>query len=258
MHGPPQQSVDDTTRAPLFPTEVVVADDVFTVEPDYALAILLCDGADSTSSTESAAWRLARAQAALRADFDTTNALDEDPEVTAWHAAYRRLGVSPRRFPFAADSLTRRVLKGGVLPTLGAIVDTCNAVSISSRMPIAACDAAGIAPGPLHVRRANGDEVFLPLGSPEAPEHPAAGEIVYADSAGNAHSRRWNWRQSHLVRTTSRTRTVIVTVESVRPDGAQDVAAIAAELADLLETSCSRVRRAGIITRERPRIGISL
>nr|WP_240979476.1 phenylalanine--tRNA ligase beta subunit-related protein [Streptomyces sp. HNM0574] len=156
------------------------------------------------------------------------------PSIAAWRAAYTECGTSASRYPCAAESLLRRVAKSGALPRINTLVDLCNAVSLRHALPVAACSLAEIT-GPLAVRRADGSERYLPLGSPDTPEHPSPGEVIYADAEGGAHSRRWNWRQSHGIATMpGPARPVLLTVEGVHPGAGDDVAAALGELVEAL------------------------
>ncbi|MFS4092761.1 B3/4 domain-containing protein [Streptomyces sp. AF1A] len=112
--------------------------------------------------------------------------------------------------------------QGDRLPRINSLVDLCNAVSLESRLPVASCDVGGIEAEPT-VRPARGSEVHLPLGAPDAPEHPEPGEVVYADDQGRAHSRRWNWRQGDLVKSDRGRRRLLLTVESAHEGGRAEV-----------------------------------
>jgi len=155
------------------------------------------------------------------------------PTIAAWREAYQAVGISPGRFPCAAESVLRRVAKGNRLPRINSLVDLCNAVSLASRLPVASCDVAGIG-AELSVRLADGSETYLPLGTPEAPEHPEPGEVVYADGLGQAHSRRWNWRQSDVVKTGLGPRRLLITVEAAHLGGRDDVERALGRITDVL------------------------
>lgn len=105
----------------------------------------------------------------------------EFPEIQAWRRAFARMGLKPTQYRCAAESLLRRFRKEGSLPRLHPLVDLCNAVSLAFAVPVAVLDAAEIA-WPLEVRYAAGDEDYLTFGGQT--EHPAPGEVIFADRAG--------------------------------------------------------------------------
>ena len=155
------------------------------------------------------------------------------PTIAAWRRTYSQFGVKPARYYCAAESLIRRVVEHGSLPRINMLVDLCNAVSLKSRIPIASCDISSLSE--LVIRRAEGTENFHPIGKAEEPESPAAGEIIYADNNGGAHSRRWNWRQSDQVKTTRESTTMLFTVEAVHEEAKVLVEATTSLLNKLLQ-----------------------
>lgn len=197
--------------------------EIFDLAPSYVLGLLWCDDLQAPRELPAAQLRLAAAELRLRTAFTCVSELDEAPAIASWQEVYRHAGVNPRRFPHAAASLARRVIKAGALPRIGVVVDECNAVSLDMLLPVASCDLGSITERGLTLRRARGDEPFVPLGYPDEVENPDTGEVIYADGLGRAHSRRWNWRQSHAVMTRPDTRRALITVEAVHPGGAVQV-----------------------------------
>lgn len=214
---------------------------IFNTAPSYALGLILCwlsdEPAPALGRPDTRLETLDAAEQALRLLYPDTEAFEKDPQISAWQRVYRALQVNPRRYPCAADALGRRVVKGKSLPRLGPIVDVCNALSLRTRLPIASCDLDGIACGRLSIRRASGRELFTPLGSPNLEETVDPGEVVYTDGHGRAHSRRWNWRQSHEVRTTASSRNLLLTVESVAENSVEVVRAATNQLIGILTQS---------------------
>src|SRR5499427_2326054 len=153
------------------------------------------------------------------------------PEIQAWRRAFARMGLKPTQYRCAAESLLRRFRKEGSLPRLHPLVDLCNAVSLAFAVPVAVLDAAQIA-WPLEVRYAAGDEDYLTFGGET--EHPAPGEVVFADRAGQAHARRWTNRQSGRSAVSAGTRTVLIVAEALHeeaPSGMSElIKALAAEI----------------------------
>jgi DNA/RNA-binding domain of Phe-tRNA-synthetase-like protein len=157
----------------------------------------------------------------------------ELPEIQAWRRAFAAMGLKPTQYRCAAESLLRRFRKEGALPRLHPLVDLCNAVSLAFAIPVAVLDAAEIA-WPLEVRYANGDEDYLTFGGEV--EHPAKGEVIFADQAGQAHARRWTNRQSGRSAVRNTTGTVLIVAEALHDGAAEDVpeliAALAAEIGE--------------------------
>jgi DNA/RNA-binding domain of Phe-tRNA-synthetase-like protein len=152
----------------------------------------------------------------------------ELPEIQAWRRAFAAMGLKPTQYRCASESLLRRFRKEGALPRLHPLVDLCNAVSLAFAIPVAALDAAEIA-WPLEVRYAHGDEDYLTFGNEV--EHPAKGEVIFADQAGQAHARRWTNRQSGRSAVRGPTSKVLIVAEALHDAANSDVPELIAALA---------------------------
>ncbi|MFR9779873.1 B3/4 domain-containing protein [Micromonospora sp. MS34] len=203
--------------------------DVWTSFPELSCGVLHATGVDPTVDlgrflachTDAARTRLA---AGPEGGF---------PEIQAWRRAFARMGLAPTRYRCAAESLLRRFRREGALPRLHPLVDLGNALSIGYAVPVAVLDVGRIA-GDLAVRPATGEETYLTFGG--EPEHPEPGEIVFADSSGRAHSRRWTHRQSGWSTVRDDTGEVLVVIEAMHDGGAETVRRMLAELTAALAT----------------------
>src|ERR1700688_3187091 len=107
-----------------------------------------------------------------------------DAHLDAWRAAYRGCGAKSQRTPSSAEALARRVQEDGKLPTINAVVDLYNALSVRFAIPIGGENIAAYVGDPL-LKRATGHETFDTVkdGSPCLETVPA-GEVVWADERG--------------------------------------------------------------------------
>ena len=176
--------------------------------------------------------------------------LSELESLSAWRAAFREFGVNPTKYRSAVEALLRRLTKKGDIPGINMLVDICNLVSIRYQLPVAAFDTEQIY-GVVTVRFARGDETFSPLGAP-GPEHPAPGEVIFADERDLVVARRWCWRQSVESAANQRTRTAIFTVEAHHPSGHQAVKSALDDLEMLLSSYNSGERRAAVLDAQNP------
>jgi DNA/RNA-binding domain of Phe-tRNA-synthetase-like protein len=174
----------------------------------------------------------------------------ELPEIRAWRRAFAAMGLKPTQYRCASESLLRRFRKEGSLPRLHPLVDLCNAVSLAFAIPVAALDADQIA-WPLQVRYAAGTEDYLTFGGDT--EHPDAGEVVFADAAGQAHARRWTNRQSGRSAVSASTTRVLIVAEALHETAARDIAALTQTLAAELSTCWARPGSAAVLTSASPR-----
>ena len=174
----------------------------------------------------------------------------ELPEIGAWRRAFAAMGLKPTQYRCAAESLLRRFRKEGSLPRLHPLVDLCNAVSLAFAIPVAVLDVAEIA-WPLEVRYAEGDEDYLTFGGET--EHPAPGEVIFADRAGQAHARRWTNRQSGRSAVRGATSKVLIVAEALHDGAGNDVPELIAALAaDIGEAWQAAKPRTAILTAAAP------
>ena len=164
----------------------------------------------------------------------------EVPSIVAWRRAFSAFGVQPTRYRNAAEALIRRLTKTGDIPSINALVDIANLVSVRYGLPVAAMDQAGVA-GPTTVRFAEGDERFDDLGSSRTTS-PEVGEVIFVDRVGAVVARRWCWRQSAQSATGPDTVEALFTVEGHHEGAEEDVASAMRDLVTLLETHQPQAR----------------
>ncbi|MER6298737.1 phenylalanine--tRNA ligase beta subunit-related protein [Kitasatospora sp. NPDC001539] len=207
--------------------------------PDTRIAVLTATGLRGQEPWPGTDAALAELERGL-ADGSRRPADETDPRIEAWHAAYRSFGTNPRRSRPSVDALGRRLVKRGTLPRIGPAVDSYNAVSVRHGLPAGAFDLDRVI-GDITIRHADGGEAFTPLGEPGTVEHPAPGEVVYADGDGVL-TRHWNHRDAHRTRVTEESARVLFLLETVRAtrDG-HLLDAAAEELRGLLDPHADRV-----------------
>jgi len=158
--------------------------------------------------------------------------LSEIEALAGWRAAFRLFGVDPTQYRSAAEALLRRLTKKGDIPSINAVVDSCNLVSIRYALPVAGFDRRSLR-GPVTVRFAMGDELFTPLRQASA-ERPEPGEVIFTDEAGLVVARRWCWRQSEESAAGEHTREALFTIEAQHAGGNVAVERALNDLCELL------------------------
>jgi DNA/RNA-binding domain of Phe-tRNA-synthetase-like protein len=158
--------------------------------------------------------------------------LSEIETLAGWRAAFRQFGVDPTQYRSAAEALLRRLTKKGDIPSINAVVDICNLVSIRYALPAAAFDLR-LVRGTITVHFATGEEDFIPLRE-SSPEHPEPGEVVFSDEAGLVVARRWCWRQSAESAAQESTQEILFTIEAQHQGGKELVEQAFNDLQQLL------------------------
>jgi DNA/RNA-binding domain of Phe-tRNA-synthetase-like protein len=186
---------------------------------------------------------VAAAEAECRRRWGGTE-LSAIPEVAAWRAAYKGFGIKRTSYRSSVERLIKRVIAGQPLPSINALVDLYNMVSLETGLCLG-CDDLGRTSGDLVFRLSRPDDSFLDMGA-EAADDP--NEVVYAD-ARHALCRRWNRRQDARTASSLGIRRAVLTVQS---NGVGDVETAAVRLARLIGRECAATCRIVTLDRVRP------
>jgi DNA/RNA-binding domain of Phe-tRNA-synthetase-like protein len=215
--------------------------------PALVPAVLYVEGITADVPTGPAADRFA---AIAKSRLAAAGAESELPEIQAWRRAFAQMGLKPTQYRCASESLLRRFRREGSLPRLHPLVDLCNAVSMAYAVPVAVFDAAAVT-GPLEVRYATGDETYLTFAGDT--EHPAPGEVIFADQAGQAHARRWTNRQSGRSAARDTTSAALIVAEALHDSAPADVPDLIAALAAEIHAAWSITPQTATLTAASPR-----
>ena len=178
--------------------------------------------------------------------------LSEIPGIAAWRRAFTTFGVKPTQYRSAAESLLRRLTKQGDIPSINALVDIANLVSIRHRLPVAVFDQSDVT-GSTTVRFATGDEVFTDLGTVSTAS-PERGEVIFVDDASLVSARRWCWRQSAQSAAGTGTVEALITVESQHDESGIAVRQATEALLELIGTHLEDASTVhGFLSPESPR-----
>ncbi len=121
--------------------------------------------------------------------------LKEHPQISLYRNAMQAVDINPNRFPCSIEAMLKRVQKGNSLPSVNAIVDLNNYISIKYMLPMGSHDIDALT-GDIYVRFSKENDAFLPLGE-EQEELLASGELVYSDDV-RIRTRKWIHRQSNI------------------------------------------------------------
>jgi DNA/RNA-binding domain of Phe-tRNA-synthetase-like protein len=174
---------------------VHVSPEVTAAWPEYRVTVVTAHGVRNGPSDDDSERLVAEAERAAR-ELGLDRAAD-DPRIAAWRRVFSEFGSKPSRYPSSAESLLARVLKGGELPRINALVDTYNAISLRHVIPVGGEDLDELV-GDLRLVRA------------------ADGEVVWRDDVGIT-CRRWNWRQEPRTRLTEDTTNAFFVFDQLPP-----------------------------------------
>ncbi|HET9138910.1 B3/4 domain-containing protein [Actinophytocola sp.] len=226
------------------------SDQLWTDFPHLVPGVLHADGITPTADV---ADRVA-AYRAIAGDRLAGATESELPEIQAWRRAFATMGLKPTQYRCAAESLLRRYRKEGGLPSIHPLIDLCNAVSLAFAIPVAVFDAARLTDS-LEVRYASGTETYQTFAG--TVEHPEPGEVIFADTAGQAHARRWTNRQSGASAVRDGTTSTLIIAEALHPSASEDVPALLNTLAKDLAAAWSVSPHATVLSRDAPEFSSS-
>lgn len=192
------------------PFKPVIAPEIFALRPDFRALSIHAEGvANSAGTPETTAALESACNTPCREPW-------AEAHREAWREAYRAFGLKPQRTPCSAEALLKRVARNGTLPSVNAVVDLYNAVSLRFAIPVGGENAAAYAGVPQLVR-ASGSEPFetMQAGSPLT-ETPEQGEVIWCDELGVT-CRRWNWRQGTRTRIGATTTKMWFALEALDP-----------------------------------------
>ena len=207
--------------------------EIFRLYPGYRRALVLGqqlrNGVASASLTE----QLRAQEAVLRGRVQGNPA--EHPRIAAWREAYRRFGARPSDFRSSIEALARRVLRGDALPSINALVDIGNLISLRYLVPV------GVHPVPageglLCLRLSAPTDSFLPPDGGAA-EVPEKGEVVFVQES-TVLTRRWTWRQSALTLTLPPTTAVFFNIDALQGVPDEDIDAAVRDIGQLVREHC--------------------
>ncbi|HPF86019.1 MAG TPA: phenylalanine--tRNA ligase beta subunit-related protein [Aminivibrio sp.] len=230
-----------------------IADEVFTAFPDYVRGVVVARDVRNGPSPGELTALLREAEAALRETLGTGNPA-EHPRIASWREAFRKTGVKPAEFRSSIEAMARRVAKGQELPSINALVDIGNVLSLRHLVPTGGHSLDDVTED-IALRAATGNEVFVPFGETEE-EHPFPGEFIFAEGK-KVLTRRWSWRQANHTLTLPETKSIEFNVDGLPPVERSEVEAVCGELEELVGRFCGGTFRREILCASQPRMSLS-
>jgi DNA/RNA-binding domain of Phe-tRNA-synthetase-like protein len=230
-----------------------VSADIFQRFPGYVRGVVVAHDVVNRAAPDELIRTLRDAEASVRGRLRIEQ-LAEHPRVKSWRDAYRAFGAKPSEFRASVEALVRRVLRNEPLPSINALVDIGNLVSLRHLVP-AGGHAIDVLTGDIALRLATGSEVFVPFGSDQT-EHPLPGEVVFVEG-DRVLTRRWTWRQANHTLTRLETRAIVFNVDGLPPVSPAEVEEACRGITELVGRFCGGRMRQGLLSEETPRIMFS-
>lgn len=230
-----------------------IADEVFTQYPGYVRGIVLAYGVTNSDSSNDLIGMLRTSEMSVRDRLDKDK-LIEHPNISSWREAFRAFGAKPGQFRSSIEAMVRRVLNNNELPSINALVDIGNIISLKYLVPVGG-HAIDVVHQDIMLRPATGDESFVPFGSEEV-ENPLPGEVVFVEG-DTVLARRWCWRQANHTLTLPSTTAIEFNIDGLPPVSFDEVETICHETMGLIERFCGGRMRYEILSQQNPRIKLT-
>lgn len=171
---------------------------IFELKPNIKFGIIVGHNIVNSETSAEDEQRLRNAENKMRNEISQEQ-LRELHNVKNYREVMTASGINPNKYPPSVEAMFKRIIKGGQLPVINALVDLCNAVSIENGISLGGHDLKDIHED-LEVRFSRKGDVFLPFGSEEYEDVPE-NELIF--TSGNVvQTLKWVWRQSELGKVT--------------------------------------------------------
>jgi DNA/RNA-binding domain of Phe-tRNA-synthetase-like protein len=227
-----------------------IAAEIFQSFPGYCRGVVIAHNVINRPSPAELLKLLRQAEAEVRTNLNIEQ-LAEEARIKSWREAYRSFGAKPSEFRSSIEGMVRRVLRNEPLPSINALVDIGNIVSLRHLVP-AGGHAIDVLTGDIALRLATGKEEFVAFGS-EVMEHPVPGEIIFVEG-NTVLTRRWTWRQAKHTLTLPETTAIEFNIDGLPPVTAVEVEAAGREVMDLVGRFCGGNMRFKILSSQNPRL----
>ncbi len=211
-----------------------IAPEIFAKYPGYARGVVLAFGVHNGPSPTKLIQLLRDGEASVRAQVNI-EAIAEHPRIKPWREAYKAFGAKPSEFRSSVEAMARRALRNDQLPSINALVDIGNIISLQHILPVGGHSMDELTQD-ISLRLATGEENFVPFGSNES-EHPLPGEVIFVEGS-TVLTRRWTWRQANYTLTLPETRSVEINIDRLPPVEMEEIHAIANQVMGLVEQFC--------------------
>ena len=226
---------------------------IFNKFPGYVRGVVLAYGVKNGPSTPDLITLLRSEEDKLRKRLAIEN-LAEYPRIQAWREAFRSLGIKPGEFRSSIEAMARRVLRNDPIPSINALVDIGNIISLRYLIPAGGHSMDGLTQD-ISLRLSDGSEDFIAFGS-DVLEHPNPGEIIFVEGQVVL-TRRWVWRQSQHTLTLPETRSIEMNIDLLPPASVDELDVITKDLMSLIAHYCGGYSLAEILSKDHPKISLA-
>jgi DNA/RNA-binding domain of Phe-tRNA-synthetase-like protein len=227
-----------------------ISNEIFTRYPGYLRGVVVARDVTNGSSPAALVQYLRDAESVVRQQLSLETLIEED-HIRPWREVFRSFGAKPSEFRPSIEGLVRRSLRNDPLPSINALVDIGNIISLRHLLPVGGHAIEHLA-GDMVLRLASGEETFIAFGS-EQVEHPLPGEVIFAEG-DVVLTRRWIWRQATHTLTLPETCAIEINVDGLPPISAREIERACLDSMALIKQFCGGKAHFEILSQDHPQI----
>ena len=221
-----------------------IAQDIFEKFPGYCRGVVLAFDVHNGPSPDRLIQMLREAEASVRLQTTIEN-IAEHPHIKPWRDAFKAFGAKPSEYRSSVEAMARRALRNDELPSINALVDIGNIVSLQHLVPVGGHSMDELTQD-ISLRYATGMENFTPFGSTEI-EHPLPGEVIFVEG-NTVLTRRWTWRQANHTLTLPETHSIEINIDRLPPVDMDEAQTITNQVMGLVSEFCGGRMRNEILS----------
>lgn len=230
-----------------------IENEIFRMFPGYRRGVVLAFDINNGDSPPELTSLLRDAEESLRGTIKKDE-LATHPKISSWREAYRSFGAKPTKFRSSIEAMVRRVLNDNELPSINAIVDIGNIISLKNIVTVGG-HAIDEVSNNISLRKATGEEEFTAFGTVKT-ENPEPGEIIFTEG-NTVLTRRWSWRQANHTSTHKSTTSIEMNIDGLPPVTKDQVEQICQETMELIKKYCGGRLRYEILSEENPEMKLT-
>jgi DNA/RNA-binding domain of Phe-tRNA-synthetase-like protein len=232
--------------------EFIIYPEVIQKFPSLKIGLLVVKNTKNGASPQELLDEITEKAKRIRTKY-ALETISDNPKIKDWREAYRTFGTNPKTYKNSIEALLRRILKGDDLPTINAIVDIYNFISITALLPAGGDDLDHVE-GNIHLCIAKGGEPFTILGSKQQ-ETAEPGEIIYRDDK-EVLCRRWNYRESDKTKMTLETKNICLVLEALGSTTREELEHALQDLKWHIEKYCGGTTELRVLDKTAPNMHI--
>ncbi len=148
-----------------------ISPEIFDRYPGYCRGVVLAFDVHNGLSPETLIQMLREAEETVRRQT-TIESIAEHPRIKPWREAYKAFGAKPSEYRSSVEAMARRALRNDPLPSINALVDIGNIISLQHLLPVGGHSIDELTHD-IALRFATGEEDFVPFGSTERSSTPS-------------------------------------------------------------------------------------